>query len=936
MKDFGPEPTAAGAKAPEPIPAVERPAAAATGPVAEVPAPTAPVLAAEGTPWGEGEAIGPTATSLRDYAMRVMEGQPEADAVVAEVGQLGAGAKHPGGGGGFGAPAARPATRAEGIYSIHRREVLLEVTAAQAEARPVRLYDGWKQDYPAIAAKYKSLTTGKGPVAGIRLSKAEKATPELVTKARWEADLTAKREVTPGIPTAAVRPGDKTYIEEMGRHERAIRTELKAAIAEGRSARVYPGWQQDYPAMERSLLNDGIPPEAARRAVAMEGEIEPPAAAALPPIRKTTFTQTGDVLTTRRPHDSGIGAWASDAEYDSATGQWYRREAVYRGYENYEVQRGEAIGGTVDEARQAQAAYLDQLEAKLTRRGPTETLAPAPAVRYHTIERVAPETIREDPARFQYKALVDPKTGESLALKDVREYVPERAGVLQVWEDTSGQRWVVNGHHRLALAKRAKAPAVEAMVFREADGVTAEDARAIGALTNIAEGRGTAVDAGKAMRDLGLTPEGLRAQGLSLKEPLIEQGMALSQLEPTVFGMVTRGEVEVAYAAEVGRALPKDQPGQIAAIDLLRRELRRHHISQAAFREMLAEARDTPRTTESVATLFGAEEVETSLLGERAQVRAILRDMLSKDQRLFAYVLKPERAARLQEKGAHLDIGQAEAARDAAGQLSEHFDTATRYNAGVRQILNDAAQRVSKGERARSVAEDIYGAFRDAIEEDLGKTGGGGGGRGLAAAGRVEPKAPGGLFAEGEATAGEVTATRAPEGGGGAQAMGFRARLPQVSGLPRPPAEAPSRPPTFDARSTRRSRPSGSGSSGGKCWAATRSSRRWCERASPRICRPSPTKLATTCKSSCSRVSHSSAVTSVAEPFHGPTGRNSPRLPTRRRRRRWWRGTPSLCGCYSRTHRPRSRKLQVSTAKQCVCWQSTPMWARLLSPRRGT
>ena len=103
------------------------------------------------------------------------------------------------------------------------------------------------------------------------------------------------------------------------------------------------------------------------------------------------------------------------------------------------------------------------------------------------------------PEKFQYKLATDAK-GTSTLLKDTKVFNPELGGVLSVWRDPAdGYTYVVNGHHRAELAARTgyKTP----LDVRHIKAANVQEARAVGARQNIAEGRGTPVDAAKFFRD---------------------------------------------------------------------------------------------------------------------------------------------------------------------------------------------------------------------------------------------------------------------------------------------------------------------------------------------------------------------------------------------------------------------------------------------------
>ena len=117
-----------------------------------------------------------------------------------------------------------------------------------------------------------------------------------------------------------------------------------------------------------------------------------------------------------------------------------------------------------------------------------------------SIDRLPPDDIKVDPTRFQYKQMRDSETGSTRSLKEQTEYRELVAGALDVWVDPNdGNTYVVNGHNRLDLAKRTKVPDV-AVNYLQVE--TAQEAKLLGAMLNIADDRGTNYDAAVLMRTI--------------------------------------------------------------------------------------------------------------------------------------------------------------------------------------------------------------------------------------------------------------------------------------------------------------------------------------------------------------------------------------------------------------------------------------------------
>src|SRR5690606_4951558 len=174
--------------------------------------------------------------------------------------------------------------------------------------------------------------------------------------------------------------------------------------------------------------------------------------------------------------------------------------------------------------------------------------------------------IRVDPKRFQFKLDTDPETGAGAELKSVKKFDPVLAGVIQVWRDPAdGQVYVVNGHHRLELARRL---GEKEILVRFIDARDAGEARLIGAMTNIAEGRGTAIDAAKIFREQRITPEELERRGISLRGAIARDGMALANLPQKLFDDVVARRLSIPRGVIIGGSgLSEEQ--QLALAKLL-------------------------------------------------------------------------------------------------------------------------------------------------------------------------------------------------------------------------------------------------------------------------------------------------------------------------------------------------------------------------------
>jgi len=177
---------------------------------------------------------------------------------------------------------------------------------------------------------------------------------------------------------------------------------------------------------------------------------------------------------------------------------------------------------------------------------------PAPPV-----QEVAVASIKTDPARFQFKGQteeggVDPKKRLSGKTSG------HGKAPLMLWEDRSGQLFVVNGHHRLDLFQRNNDPTTTAQVYREKDGVTAPMARALGAEANILDETGSVYDYARYFQQVNITREDARERGLLRSEKNKGpgyRGFVLGRFAgPDLYGQYINGGIDEATAFAIAES----------------------------------------------------------------------------------------------------------------------------------------------------------------------------------------------------------------------------------------------------------------------------------------------------------------------------------------------------------------------------------------------
>jgi len=454
--------------------------------------------------------------------------------------------------------------------------------------------------------------------------------------------------------------------------------------------------------------------------------------------RQEEFRSKGDVDREKLKERTKGHAQADDAAVKKQAANAFRALFYHHGdfvvhrlqelADDTEMALGKAQEGTpAHDALKRKMAALDAMLAHADERGITGKVPPkmiaeqAPAEPWTgkgepelgKVYNAPTEALNIDPKRFQFKLKTD-ASGVTQELKAVQTWNPDFAGTLAVWKDPQdGKTYVVNGHHRRELAGRLN---VADMAVRYIDAKTPEEARAKGALINIAEGRGTPVDAAKFMRDTGTGPEEMKKTGVSLKGKLAEDAVALTALSDKLFDRVARDDMEIGRALAIGRNLP-DHARQEKLVKILdKREEDGKDISLRTVEEMAREMAAVPAVTRNDAAegmgLFGNEDYEDDVFVERNELKGYIRNQLAQDVNDFAVVASKRRAEKVAGAGNVLDT-----------EKNNTFDGLVNLKGPVSSALNEAAKEyaAAKGKKAKDAAKQrALEAVRAAVAAESG------------------------------------------------------------------------------------------------------------------------------------------------------------------------------------------------------------------------
>jgi hypothetical protein len=333
--------------------------------------------------------------------------------------------------------------------------------------------------------------------------------------------------------------------------------------------------------------------------------------------------------------------------------------------------------------------------------------------------------VQAAPLVFQYKGGVN-EAGEQIgnSLEGVERWDPNAENIIQVWRDAGGEIgdpgmvYVVNGHNRLAAAKRLGIPSMRVEYL---DAPTAAEARLQGAISNVSDGKGTVFDAAKLAREYDIKdPAQLKALGKPGASGFWKDGIAVGRLPEDVFTAAVNEQIPLRRAVIIGESGVDEETMRSAYRYLVQQGP--DNVKEGTLREMLAMSKSSPASSsaDQPDLLSGTEWAQNFNAGmlAKAEVAGAVRLLLSKEKKLFGTV---GRQAGQIERVGQVD---ATAAKDISGEASRAlaiFDDLKYQTGPVGDLLNEGTQRVLAGEQAAQVAKGIKNRLAASIQEAMGK-----------------------------------------------------------------------------------------------------------------------------------------------------------------------------------------------------------------------
>lgn len=310
--------------------------------------------------------------------------------------------------------------------------------------------------------------------------------------------------------------------------------------------------------------------------------------------------------------------------------------------------------------------------------------------------------ITTDPKTFQYKGDADAE-GINDRLRGVTRFDPNRAGQAVLFQRRDGTLVVADGHQRTGLARRMAdagqkdVSGMAAVIYREADGYTPQEVMTEAAIKNIGEGSGTAVDAARILRN---SKETVADLGLPPNSAMVRTADGLRRLSDQAFGMVANGVASERDGAAVGKNVTDS--GLHSDVLALLTKLKPENEAQAA---MIARDAASSATTETQDSLFGPEQVQQSLYGERAKVLDHAIKSLGKSISTFRTLI--DRAEAITSAGNQLAKKENAARLDDDTRVRQYLTSQANMKGEISDALTEAARLVRSGTPVRVAATDF-------------------------------------------------------------------------------------------------------------------------------------------------------------------------------------------------------------------------------------
>jgi len=334
------------------------------------------------------------------------------------------------------------------------------------------------------------------------------------------------------------------------------------------------------------------------------------------------------------------------------------------------------------------------------------------------------KNIKVDAKTFQFKDFGD-EFGVTERLQGVETWDPMSSGTVVVYEKLDGDTFIVDGHQRLALAKRLMNKnkdldiSLSGFRLRESDGITTNEAMSLAAVKNMNEGYANVLDMVKVLRT-----DPKLAKILPPRSAVVRQARGIIKLKSDeAYGMFVNDIVPPQYAQYVGRLIPEDEQLQLAAMKVLAKAKPENEMQASTMvREVLEGGTEQVEQT----SLFGTELEAESFYFERAKVMDRAVKELKRDRSAFNTIV--ENQTKFESEGNKLArsaneqkiendsraIDSIVTLANRKGELSDDLSAAAKhakrtgdFGEATERFVNAVRGSIGRGDFARQVLGDV-------------------------------------------------------------------------------------------------------------------------------------------------------------------------------------------------------------------------------------
>ena len=162
---------------------------------------------------------------------------------------------------------------------------------------------------------------------------------------------------------------------------------------------------------------------------------------------------------------------------------------------------------------------------------------------------------------------------------------------------------------------------------------------------------------------------------------------------------------------------PTEQKG--IADQITEQERKGRPVTDDWLSEMIRLGKSAGQTTETQEDLFGSQQMQRSLIPEKAEISAYALQQMKRDAKLFSFVSKGSRPQELSRAGNIIEVEKSRALSTEASQALEVYNKLSSRSGPIDDILNEAAHNLAGGGNAAAIKADAYSKIREEISRTL-------------------------------------------------------------------------------------------------------------------------------------------------------------------------------------------------------------------------